>query len=77
MMAVRFTAGATPTVAAPVALFTVPPELRAVPAAFYTPWDIAADGRFLMPRRVRAEGANTYPIVTENFLTVLRERVGR
>jgi serine/threonine-protein kinase len=77
MMAVRFTAAATPTVAAPVALFAVPPELLAVETAFYTPWDVAADGRFLMARRQGATGANSYPIVTENFLTVLRERVGR
>jgi serine/threonine-protein kinase len=77
MMAVRFTAAATPAVAAPVALFTVPPELRAVQTTDYTPWDIAADGRFLMARLVGSAGANTYPLVTENFLTVLRERVGR
>jgi hypothetical protein len=73
MMAVRFTAAAT----APVALFTVAPELRTVETASYTPWDVAADGRFLMARLVGATGANSYPTVTENFLMVLRERVGR
>jgi hypothetical protein len=77
MMAVRFTAAATPTLAAPVALFSVPPELLAAQTTDYTPWDVGADGRFLMARRVGAGGANTTPIVTENFLTVLRERVGR
>jgi hypothetical protein len=64
-------------VAAPVALFTVPPELREVETARYTSWDVGADGRFLMARLVGGGGANTTPIVTENFLTVLRERVGR
>jgi hypothetical protein len=76
-MAVRFADAATPIAGAPVALFTVPPELRSYAIDGYTPLDAAADGRSLMARRVGATGANSYPIVTENFLTVLRERVGR
>lgn len=60
-----------------MALFTVPPEFRTVETASYTAGDVAADGRFLMARQVGAAGANTARIVTENFLTVLRERVGR
>ena len=77
MMAVRFTAGPTPQVSAPVALFRVPAEMLAVEYAYYTPWDVARDGRFLMARRITSEASSLYPVVTENFFTILKERVPR
>jgi serine/threonine-protein kinase len=78
MMAVNFTAAATPTLTAPRALFTVSRELLGAESAYYTPWDVAADGRFLMMRTVgQSAGSAPVPIVTYNLFTELRARLGR
>jgi serine/threonine-protein kinase len=78
MMAVNFTAAATPILTAPRALFTVPRALLSVETAYFTPWDIAADGRFLMMRTVgQSAGSAPVPIVTYNLFTELRARLGR
>ena len=78
MMAVNFTAAVTPTLAAPRALFTVPRALLGVETAYTTPWDVAADGRFLMMRMVgESAGSAPVPIITYNLFTELRARLGR
>jgi eukaryotic-like serine/threonine-protein kinase len=78
MMAVSFTAAATPTLTAPRALFTVPPALLGVETAYTTPWDVAADGRFLMMRSIgQTEGSARIPVVVHNLFTELRARLGR
>jgi hypothetical protein len=78
MMAVSFTGAATPTVASPRALFTVPRALLGVETAYTTPWDVAADGRFLMMRMVGESAGNApVPVVTYNLFTELRARLKR
>jgi hypothetical protein len=78
MMTSRVTAGAPISLAAPVSLFHVTDDLLKVEFSFYTPWDVAADGRFLMARARRAAGANgTTVLVAENWLTELKARVKR
>jgi len=78
MMAVDFTAGTTPVVSEPRALFPVPRELLAVETAFYTPWDVAPDGRFLMTRSLGLrEGDAPVPIVTYNLFAELRRLLPR
>jgi len=78
MMAVSFTAAGTPSLSAPRALFTVPRALLAVETAYTTPWDVAADGRFLMMRMIgQAAGSAPVPVVTYNLFTELRARLGR
>jgi hypothetical protein len=77
MMAARMSAGSPLTVGDPQTLFRVPDELLAVEAFFYTPWDVAPDGRFIMARtRLDAAGAATI-IVAENWLTELRQKTGK
>jgi len=76
MMAARVTAGAPITVGQPAALFHVPDEQLLVEYDYYTPWDVAADGRFIMARVRRPEGgASTTIVVAENWLTELKARV--
>ena len=44
---------------------------------FYTPWDIASDGWFIMARSVTAATQIEAPlIVVENWLEELRARLG-
>jgi len=76
MMAARVTAAAPITVSQPVALFHIPDDLLAVEYDFYTPWDVARDGRFIMARVRRPEGgASSTIVVAENWLTELKARV--
>ncbi len=78
MMSVRVTAGAALSMAAPpVALFRIPDDLLAVEYAFYTPWDVAADGRFIMARARRPAGITLTVGVTENWFAELRARTKR
>ena len=74
MMVVRVTAGATLGLSEPQTLFQVPPSMTGVGfedfSAYYTPWDIARDGRFIMARSV-AGASDAQPatiIVVENWL---------
>ena len=60
MMSARVSGGASLTVSPPAVLFHVPDDLLAVEYLFYTPWDVAADGRFIMAR-VRHTGEATPP----------------
>ena len=76
MMAVRISAGTPLTVGEPKALFHVPPELLSVEYAYYTPWDVARDGRFLMARLREANSAKASTVVVaENWLTELKARM--
>jgi hypothetical protein len=69
MMAVRVAAGATLQLGEPTVLFRVRDELLNVETAFYTPWDVARDGRFIMARTVHASSAEAGAlIVVENWL---------
>jgi eukaryotic-like serine/threonine-protein kinase len=76
MMAVRVTPGTSQPLGQPTVLFHVPADLAAVETAYYTPWDVAADGRFVMARRI-AQGAvvSPAPVVTENFQEELKRRM--
>ncbi|HEY3934385.1 MAG TPA: hypothetical protein VGL65_07165 [Gemmatimonadales bacterium] len=76
MMSVRVTAGSALQLRDPNALFHVLDELlggggSADYSAFYTPWDIACDGRFLMAR-LFTNGATANAatvVVAENWLS--------
>ncbi|HEX8941739.1 MAG TPA: hypothetical protein VF785_01310, partial [Gemmatimonadaceae bacterium] len=77
MMSTRVTAAAAITVSPPVSLFHVPDELLGVEYNYYTPWDVAADGRFVMARLRRSDGAASTVVVAENWLTELKARMKR
>ena len=78
MMAVRVTPGATKALSDPVTLFRVPDDLLAVEALYYTPWDVARDGRFLMARLVAGSQDQAGAIVVvENWFEELRAKVKR
>ena len=49
MMAARLIPGSKLAFSEPVALFRLPDELLGAETTYYTPWDVARDGRFLMP----------------------------
>jgi serine/threonine-protein kinase len=69
MMAVRVAPGATPKLGEPTVLFRVPAQMLGIETAFYTPWDVARDGRFIMVRTVHAPSAESSAlIVVENWL---------
>jgi serine/threonine-protein kinase len=78
MMAARMIPGATIRFAEPVALFRVPGELLGAEALYYTPWDVARDGRFLMARLVGGEaGQSGALVVVENWIEELRAKLKR
>ena len=82
MMAARMATTGTPdtpiSFARPVALFRVPDELLGYEYAFYTPWDVAPDGRFLMARVVAGDEAEPARfVIAEHWDTELRERLTR
>ena len=64
--------------ARPVPLFRIPDNLLNIEYAFYTPWDVAPDGRFLMARSLSAPGGEQSRIVVaENWFTELKEKLAR
>jgi serine/threonine-protein kinase len=76
MMAAKVSPGVAPDFAAPVILFHVPDELLGVEALYYTPWDVAADGRFIMARMVSGDpGQLGALVVTENWFEELKSKV--
>ena len=78
MMAARITAGATIDVAAPTVLFHVRDALLGAESNWYTPWDVARDGRFLMARLVGGNNDQAGAIVVvENWLSELDAKVKR
>jgi eukaryotic-like serine/threonine-protein kinase len=81
MISVRVAANASSTgliTSAPERLFRVPDELLAVEYAFYTPWDVASDGRFIMARRLRSGAkATARTVVAEHWLQELVAKTKR
>ena len=78
MMAARITAGATIDVGPPEVLFHVRDALLGPETSWYTPWDVARDGRFIMARLVGANTDQTGAIVVvENWLSELEAKAKR
>jgi serine/threonine-protein kinase len=77
MMAVSITtSGGTLVRGEPRALFPIPEAGRGQePGRFYTQWDVAPDGRFIMTKLLPRDSDGAV-IVVENFLEELRERIG-
>jgi len=76
MMVARVTAGAMLGLSEPVALFQVPDDLLRVEALYYTPWDVARDGRFIMARLVDgSQGQAGTIVVVENWFQELNAKV--
>jgi len=73
MMAARVTPGAGLDIGAPEVLFHVRDELLGVEALYYTPWDVARDGRFIMARLVGGDLNQTGAlVVVENWIEELK-----
>ena len=78
MMAVPVTAGTEIGLGTPTVLFRVRPELLGVEANWYTPWDVARDGRFLMARLVSStEDQSGATVLVENWIQELRAKAKR
>jgi hypothetical protein len=78
MVAVTIRSGTALTFGQPRVLFRVPAELLRVETAFYTPWDVARDGRFIMARAVARDAVPAGAIVVvENFGEELMARLPR
>jgi Periplasmic component of the Tol biopolymer transport system len=78
MMAARVTEGPMIEVAAPVVLFHVRDALLGAETNWYTPWDVARDGRFLMARLVGGSNDQAGAIVVvENWLSELEAKAKR
>ncbi len=77
MMAARVTTDSSISVRPPALLFHVPDELLGVSYDYYTPWDVAADGRFIMARLQRRGNAGSTVVIAENWLTELKSRMKR
>jgi hypothetical protein len=77
MMAVGVRDGATFDFDSPRRLFLIPDEITTPGARMV--YEVAADGRFVMSRRVDSGGADTRPsfVLVTNFLAELTDRVGR
>ncbi len=76
MMAARMIPGAEIRLGEPVALFRVPDELLGVESLYYTPWDVARDGRFLMARLVGEGSAESGAlVVVENWFQELKAKL--
>ena len=76
LMAARMLPGERLDFTEPVGLFRVPDELLGAEALYYTPWDVARDGRFLMARLVGGDKRQTGAIViVENWLQELETKV--
>jgi serine/threonine-protein kinase len=78
MTAVRTTSGSSLSIGEPVKLFHVPDELLAADYTYYTPWDVARDGRFIMARRVlTTTDRPATTVVAENWLQELKAKMKR
>ncbi|MCZ6918469.1 MAG: protein kinase [Gemmatimonadetes bacterium] len=75
MMAVSVSS--TLEIGEPRILFRFPPELLLMQSPFYTPWDIASDGRFIMARSMTTATQTDAPlIVVENWFEELKALLG-
>jgi serine/threonine-protein kinase len=78
MMAVPVGAGAEPRLGERQRLFHMRSELYLAPNEYYTPYDVAPDGRFIMARQIPlAPGSEVPLIVVENWLKEFRKAVGK
>ena len=78
MMAVRVAPGAMLEVSAPEVLWHVRDELLGAEALYYTPWDVARDGRFIMARLVSGElNQAGVLVVVENWIEELKAKLKR
>ncbi|HET7632378.1 MAG TPA: protein kinase [Gemmatimonadaceae bacterium] len=76
MMATRVTTAPGLVVGTPVKLFHVAGNLLQMENTYYTPWDVAPDGRFLMVRAIGQQAeATASVVVVEHFLQELRARL--
>jgi eukaryotic-like serine/threonine-protein kinase len=65
-------------VGVPEVLFPVRAELRTAEYLYYTPWDVGADGRFIMARMVSGDvDRNRNLVVVENWFAELKARLAR
>ncbi|HTS89873.1 MAG TPA: protein kinase [Gemmatimonadales bacterium] len=70
--------GAEPALGPRRALFRLPDDVYMSLTEFYTPFDVAPDGRFIMARSVSQPGTAQAPlIVVDNWFTELRQRLGQ
>jgi serine/threonine-protein kinase len=78
LVAVGFTGSAEPRLGEPRPLFRLRDEIYMTGAEFYTPFDVAPDGRFIMARSIaRASDLQQPLVVVENWFEELRRKVGR
>jgi serine/threonine-protein kinase len=78
MMAVTVGPGTEPRLGERKLLFQLRDEWYMTATEYYTPFDVAADGRFIMARRVTQASAEEVPlIVVDNWFEELRLKVGR
>ncbi len=55
----------------------MPDNLSMLQSSFYTPWDIAADGRFIMARNIAGPSQLEAPlVVVENWFEELKALLG-
>jgi hypothetical protein len=72
MMTVSMGAGPEPVIGAPQKLFHLDDQLYMTTTEFYTPYDVGADGRFIMAKSITPPSSVESPlIVAENWFTEL------
>jgi serine/threonine-protein kinase len=78
LMAVTVAPGAELRLGEPHRLFHLGDDLYLTPNEYYTPFDVAPDGRFIMARSLAPAGAVELPlVVVENWFGELRRKVRR
>jgi hypothetical protein len=77
MVAVPVTVGTTLRAGEPRVLFEFPSDVAVIDANFYTAWDVASDGRFLMTRSIAAPSQFEAPlVVVENWFEEVKAKLG-
>jgi Tol biopolymer transport system component len=78
MMAVTVAPGVEPRLGERKLLFKLRDEWYMTATEYYTPFDVASDGRFIMARQVTQASALDVPlVVVDNWFEELRQKVGR
>jgi serine/threonine-protein kinase len=77
MIAVTVGSGAEPNFGERHALFTLSPDDYLDENTYYTPFDVAPDGRFIIARRVRSDGDSSPLIVAEDWFSEMRQQLER
>jgi tRNA A-37 threonylcarbamoyl transferase component Bud32 len=78
MMAVAVTSGETLRLGEPRVLFEIPETMQLPGGVYYTPWDVAADGRFLMARTSQHGRDDDAPLtLVDNWFQELYAKVPR